>query len=46
MSDISPVLRQVDIFTIKDAISGLKSSPWAGLGKLANITLDGSIFGI
>jgi hypothetical protein len=35
-----------DIFTRKDAISGLKSYLWAGLGKLVNIPLDGSIFGI
>jgi hypothetical protein len=35
----------VDIFTRKDAISGLKSSLWAGLSKLVNTPLDGSIFG-
>jgi hypothetical protein len=27
-----------------DAISGLKSSPWAGLGKLVNTHLNSSIF--
>jgi hypothetical protein len=46
LSDISQVLEVVDIFTGKDAISGLKSSLWAGLGKLINIPLDSSIFGI
>jgi len=46
MSDISQVFRVDDIFTRKDAISGLKSSSWEGLGKLANILLDSSIFGI
>jgi len=32
MSDISKVFEVDDIFTRKDAISGLKSSLWAGLG--------------
>jgi len=27
-----------DIFTVKNAISGLKSSPWAGLGKTGQYT--------
>jgi hypothetical protein len=35
-----------DIFSRKDAISGLKSSLWVGLGKLVNTPLDSSIFGI
>jgi hypothetical protein len=35
-----------DIFTRKDGISGLKSSSWAGLGKLVNTPLDSSTFGI
>jgi len=33
-----------DIYTRKDAISGLKSSPWSGLGKLVNTPIDSSIF--
>jgi hypothetical protein len=33
-----------DIFTRKDAISGFKSNPWAGLGKLVNTPLDSSNF--
>jgi hypothetical protein len=33
-----------DIFSRKDAISGLKSSLWVGLGKLVNTPLDSSIF--
>jgi hypothetical protein len=43
-SDLSQVFEMDDIFTRKDAISGLKSSPWAGLGKLVNTPLDSSIF--
>jgi hypothetical protein len=43
MSDISKVFEVDDIFTRKDAISGLKSSLWAGLGKLVNIPLNSSI---
>jgi hypothetical protein len=43
MSDISQVFEVDDIFTIKDAISGLKSCLWAGLSKLVNIPLDSSI---
>jgi len=35
-----------DIFTRKDAISGLKNSLWVGLGKFVNTLLDSSIFGI
>jgi hypothetical protein len=46
MSDLSQVLRSADIFTWMDAISGLKSIPWAGFGKLVNTPLDSSIFGI
>jgi len=46
MSDILQVFEVDDIFTRKDAISGLKSSLWAGLGKLVNTPLDSSIFGI
>ena len=46
LSDISQVFRVDDIFTRKDAISGLKISSWEGLGKLANTLLDSSIFGI
>ena len=46
MSDISQVFEVDDIFTRKDVISGFKSSPWAGLGKLLNTPLDSSIFGI
>jgi hypothetical protein len=44
MSDISKVFEADDIFTRKDVISGLKSSLWAGLGKLINIPLASSIF--
>ena len=44
MSDLSQVFEVDDIYTRKDAISGLKSSPWAGLGKLVNTPLDSSIF--
>ena len=40
MSDLSPVFEMDDIFTRKDAISGLKSSPWAGFGKLVNVALS------
>ena len=43
MSDISKVFEVDDIYTRKDAISGLKSSPWAGLGKLVNTPLNSSI---
>ena len=43
MSDLSKDFERDDIFTRKDAISGLKSSPWAGLGKLVNTPLDSSI---
>ena len=46
LSDISQVFGVDDIFTGKDAISGFKSSLWAGLGKLVNTPLDNSIFGI
>jgi len=46
LSDISQVFEMDDIFTRKDAISGLKNSPWAGLGKQVNTPLDSSIFGI
>jgi hypothetical protein len=46
LSDISKVFEMDDIFTRKDAISGLKNSPWAGLGKQVNTPLDSSIFGI
>jgi hypothetical protein len=35
-----------DIFTGKNAISGLKSGPWEGLGKQDNTPLDSSNFGI
>jgi len=42
-SDVSQVLGVDDIFTRKDAISGLKSSLWAGLGNLVNIPLNSSI---
>ena len=45
-SDISQVFEEDDIFTRKDAISGLKSSPWADLCKLVNTPLDSSNFGI
>jgi hypothetical protein len=45
-SDISKVFEMGDIFTRKDGISGLKSSSWAGLGKLVNTPLDSSTFGI
>jgi hypothetical protein len=38
-SDLSQVFEPADIFTRKDAISGLKSSPWAGSGKLVNTPL-------
>ncbi len=43
-SDISKVFEVNDIFTRKDAISGLKSSPWADLCKLVNTPLDSSNF--
>jgi len=43
MSDILQVFNADDIYTRKDAISGLKSSPWAGLGKLVNTPLNSSI---
>jgi len=46
MSDISQVFEVDDIFTRKDAISGLKGSSWEGLGKLVNTLQDSSIFGI
>ena len=46
MSDISKVFEVDDIFTRKDAISGLKSSIWADLCKLVNTPLDSSNFGI
>jgi hypothetical protein len=46
MSDILQVFEVDDIFTRKDAILGLKSSLWAGLGELVNTPLDSSIFGI
>jgi hypothetical protein len=46
MSDISKDLRMYDILNRKDAISGLKRSPWTGLCKLVNTPLDSSIFGI
>jgi len=46
MSDISQVFEEDDIFTRKDAISGLKNNSWAGLGELVNTPLDSSIFGI
>jgi len=42
-SDISQVFEVDDIFTRKDAISGLKSDPWEGLGKLVYTPLDSSI---
>ena len=42
-SDLSQVFEVDDIFTRKDAISGLKSSPWAGLDKRVNTPLDSSI---
>ena len=45
-SDISKDFGRYDIFTKKDAISGFKSSPWAGLSKLVNIPLDSSIFAV
>jgi len=45
MSDISQVFEVDDIFTRKDAISGLRSTLWAGLGKLVNTPMDSSIFG-
>ena len=43
VSDISQVFEEGDIFTRKDAISGLKSGPWEGLGKLVYTPLDSSI---
>ena len=46
LSDILQVFEVDDIFTRKDAISGLKNSLWVGLGKLVNTPLDSSIFGI
>ena len=46
MSDISKDFERYDIFTRKDAISGFKSCPWAGLSKLVNIPLDSSIFAV
>ena len=46
MSDLSQVFEVDDIFTGKNAISGLKSSPWADLCKLVNTPLDSSNFGI
>ena len=45
-SDLSQVFEVDDIFTRKDAISGLKSSLWADLSKLVNTPLDSSNFGI
>jgi hypothetical protein len=38
-SDLSQNFEVDDISTGKDAISGLKSSPWAGLDKLVNTSL-------
>ena len=46
LSDILQVFEVDDIFTRKNAISGLKNSLWVGLGKLVNTPLDSSIFGI
>jgi len=46
MLDISQIFEVDYIFTRKDGISGLKSSSWAGLGKLVNTPLDSSTFGI
>jgi len=45
-SVISQVFEVDDIFIRKNAISGLKSSLWAGLGKLVNTPLESSFFGI
>jgi hypothetical protein len=45
-SDILQVFEVDDIFTRKDAISGLKNSLWVGLSKLVNTPLGSSIFGI
>ena len=38
-SDLSQNFEVDDISTGKDAISGLKSSPWASLDKLVNTSL-------
>ena len=43
LSDLSQIFEVDDIFTRKDAISGLKSGPWEGLGKLVYTPLDSSI---
>ncbi len=43
LSDLSQGFEVDNIFTGKNAISGLKSSPWAGLGKLVYTPLDSSI---
>jgi hypothetical protein len=43
LSYISKVLEVSDIFTRKDAISGLKNGPCEGLGKLVYTALGSSI---
>jgi hypothetical protein len=45
-SDLSQVFEVDDIFTGKNAISGLNSNPWAGLGKTGQYSLESSFFGI
>jgi len=46
MSDLSRVFEVDDIFTRMEDITGLKSSPWAGLGKPVNTHQNCSAFRI